>query len=239
MDGGDPRSAITLEHLLTMRDGLDFVEDYVDSGVSHVIDMLFGSGIADTAAFAAGRLLAHAPGSAFNYSSGTSNVISGIVRRTLGGEDPYRTFLHERLFGPIGMRSADPRFDDAGTWIASSYVWATARDMARFGQLYLRDGWWDGRRLLPEGWVDHARRARSVDPEDGRLYGAHWWVVGDDVGSFWASGYEGQSILVCPGLDLVVVRLGKSTTEQGPALADWRSRVVDALRPAGDQGRTT
>ncbi len=236
---GDPRSAITLEHLLTMRDGLDFVEDYVDSGVSHVIDMLFGSGIADTAAFAAGRLLAHAPGSAFNYSSGTSNVISGIVRRTLGGEDPYRTFLHERLFGPIGMRSADPRFDDAGTWIASSYVWATARDMARFGQLYLRDGWWDGRRLLPEGWVDHARRARSVDPEDGRLYGAHWWVVGDDVGSFWASGYEGQSILVCPGLDLVVVRLGKSTTEQGPALADWRSRVVDALRPAGDQGRTT
>ncbi len=232
---GDPRSAITLEHLLTMRDGLDFTEDYVDSGVSDVIEMLFGSGIADTAAYAAGRPLAHAPGSTFNYSSGTSNVISGIVRRTLGGENPYRAFLHERLFGPIGMRSADPRFDDAGTWIASSYVWATARDMARFGQLYLRDGMWDGDRLLPEGWVDHARRARSVDPEDGRLYGAHWWVVGDDVGSFWASGYEGQSILVCPGLDLIVVRLGKSTTEQGPALADWRRRVVDAFRPAGDQ----
>ena len=116
---GDPRSAITLEHLLTMRDGLDFVEDYDDSGVSHVIDMLFGSGVADTAAYTAGRPLAHTPGSTFNYSSGTSNLISGIVRRTLGGEQPYRTFLHERLFGPLGMRSADPRFDDTGTWIAS------------------------------------------------------------------------------------------------------------------------
>ncbi len=235
----DPRSSITLEHLLTMRDGLDFTEDYVDGDVSHVIDMLFGSGIADTAAFAASRPLAHTPGSTFNYSSGTSNVISGIVRRALGGEGPYRDFLDRRLFGPLGMRSADPRFDDAGTWIASSYVWATARDMARFGELYLRDGMWGDERILPDGWVDHARRARSVDPVDGRLYGAQWWVVGDDVGTFWANGYEGQSILVCPGLDLVVVRLGKSTAEQYPALSAWRARMVDAFRPTADQGRTT
>jgi CubicO group peptidase (beta-lactamase class C family) len=129
------------------------------------------------------------------------------------------------------MRSADPRFDQAGTWIASSYVWATARDMARFGYLYLRGGEWDGRRLLPEGWVDHGRRARSRDA-DGRFYGAHWWVVGDDLGTFWANGYEGQSILVCPGLDLVVVRLGKSLADQYPALTDWRARVVDLFRAA-------
>ena len=205
---GDPRSAITLEHLLTMRDGLDFAEDYDDAGASHVIEMLFGDGIGDTAAYAAGRPLAHEPGTVFNYSSGTSNIVSGIVRRTLGGGDEYRRFLFERLFGPIGMRSADPRFDEAGTWIASSYVWATARDMARFGYLYLRDGVWEGRRLLPEGWVAHGSLARSQD-EQGRRYGAHWWVVGDDLGSFWANGYEGQSILVCPGLDLVVVRLGQ------------------------------
>ena len=128
------------------------------------------------------------------------------------------------------MTTADPRFDDAGTWIASSYVCATARDMARFGLLYLRDGMWDGIRMLPEGWVDHARRARSVDPDDGRCYGAHWWVTGDDLGTFWANGYEGQSITVCPALDLVVVRLGKSTKEQYPALVDWRPRMVDAFR---------
>lgn len=231
---GDPRAAITLQQLLEMRDGLDFSEDYAPedeggSGVSHVIDMLFGPGEADVAAYAASRPLAHEPGSTFNYSSGTSNIVSGIVARTLGGEDAYRRFLHERLFDPIGMHTADPRFDAAGTWVASSYLWATARDMARFGYLYLRDGVWDGSRLLPEGWVDHARRIRSVDPVDARPYGAQWWVVGDDLGTFWANGYEGQSIMVCPALDLVVVRLGKSAAERYPALVEWRAAVVEAF----------
>ena len=208
-----------------MRDGLDFVEDYDDAGVSHVMEMLFGSGIADAAAFAAAGRLAHEPGTTFNYSSGTTQ--HRLRRRApacSAATEPTARFLHERLFDPIGMRSADPRFDEAGTWIASSYVWATARDMARFGYLYLRDGVWDGRRLLPEGWVDHARTARSIDPADGRLYGAHWWVTGDDLGTFWANGYEGQSIVVCPGLDLVVVRLGKSTASPVAALLRLASR---------------
>ena len=228
--GDDPRAAITLRDLLEMRDGLSFLEDYdPDAGGSHVIDMLFGDGASDTGGFTAERPLAHEPGTVFNYSSGTTNVISRIVRDVLGGEEAYRTFLRERLFGPIGMTSADPRFDDAGTWIASSYVWATGRDMARFGHLYLRDGMWNGIRILPEGWVDNARDAHSRDPEDGRLYGGHWWVTGDEHGTFWASGYEGQSISVCPSLDLVFVRLGKSTKEQYPALFDWRRRMVDAF----------
>ena len=232
--GADPRAAITLDQLLEMRDGIDFSEDYAPedeggSGVSHVIEMLFGEGTNDVAAYAAGRPLAHVPGTTFNYSSGTTNVISGIVRRTLGGEDGYRRFLHERLFDPIGMTSADPRFDTAGTWVASSYLWATARDMARFGLLYLRDGVWDGERLLPEGWVDHARRPRSRDASNGWAYGAQWWVTDDEHGTFWANGYEGQSISVCPALDLVVVRLGKSTADQYPALHRWRAAVVDAF----------
>ena len=113
--------------------------------------------------------------------------------------------------------------------MASSTVHATARDFARFGYLYLRDGIWDGRRLLPEGWVDHGRLPRSVDPEDGDLYGAHWWVVGDEFGSFRASGYEGQSILVSPGLDLVVVRLGKTPKEREPTCHRWRRRVIEAF----------
>ncbi|MGA2931394.1 MAG: serine hydrolase, partial [Acidimicrobiales bacterium] len=133
----DPRHAITLRQLLAMRDGLDFVEDYVDDRVSDVMHMLFGEGQTDMAHFAADRPLAAVPGSRFNYSSGTSNIISGVVARTVGPGEDYARFLHGRLFGPVGMTSADPEFDEAGTWVASSYVRATARDFARFGLLYL------------------------------------------------------------------------------------------------------
>jgi CubicO group peptidase (beta-lactamase class C family) len=225
----DPRHAIMLDQLLAMRDGLDFVEDYVDDRVSDVIRMLFGPGQADMAHFAADRPLAAAPGTRFNYSSGTSNIISSVVARLLGPAAPYETFLRERLFGPIGMESARPEFDEAGTFVASSYVRATARDFARFGLLYARDGVWDGTRMLPEGWVDHGRTIRSVDPEDGP-YGAHWWgVAGDTLGTFRASGYEGQSITICPALDLIVVRLGKTSIEHYPDLVAWRAAVVQAF----------
>ncbi len=225
----DPRHAITLRQLLAMRDGLDFTEDYLDDRVSDVINMLFGEGQADMAHFAADRPLAAEPGARFNYSSGTSNIISGIVARLLGPGESYARFLHERLFAPIGMTSADPEFDEAGTWVASSYVRTTARDFARFGLLYLRDGMWDGRRLLPEGWVDYARTMASDDPEDGP-YGAHWWgVAGDRRGTWRASGYEGQSITLCPDLDLVVVRLGKTDISHGPDLIAWRAAVVEAF----------
>jgi CubicO group peptidase (beta-lactamase class C family) len=225
----DPRRMITLQQLLEMRDGLDFAEDYVDARASDVIEMLFGAGRDDVAGFAADRPPAAAPGTRFNYSSGTSNIVSGVVGREVGLGDDYARFLRDRLFAPIGAASARPTLDAAGTWVASSYVHATARDFARFGYLYLRDGVWDGQRLLPHGWVDHGRRPRSVDPEDGSLYGAHWWVVGDEHGSFCAVGYEGQSILVCPALDLVVVRLGKTPSERYPRLREWRAAVVAAF----------
>jgi CubicO group peptidase (beta-lactamase class C family) len=127
------------------------------------------------------------------------------------------------------MRSADLRLDPAGTFIGSSFVYATARDYARFGLLYLRDGVWDGTRLLPAGWVDHARRLRSFDDE-GNGYGAHWWVIDDDLGSFRASGYEGQSILLCPGLDLVAVRLGRTDDDLSPELRAWRAGLIEVVR---------
>ena len=131
-------------------------------------------------------------------------------------------------------RRPEPRFDDAGTFVGSSYVYATALDYLRFGLLYLRDGVWDGKRLLPEGWVDHGRRIRSYDPDEDRWYGAHWWSVGDDLGTFWASGYEGQSLMLCPPLDLMVVRLGRSPDDHhNPELTAWRARMVDAFRGVG------
>jgi CubicO group peptidase (beta-lactamase class C family) len=225
----DPRRDITLDDLLSMRDGLDFAEEYEDPEHSDVIQMLFGRGRSDMAAFAADRPLAAAPGSRFNYSTGTSMVVSGIVARTLGAGDPYREFLAERLFAPIGMTSAVPGFDDAGSWVAGSYVHATARDYARFGLFYLRDGTWDGRRLLPEGWVDAARTPRSVDPEDGHLYGAHWWTRDEPLGTFWAAGHEGQYLDVCPALDLVLVRLGRTGADRSPLVRAWRDEVLGAF----------
>jgi CubicO group peptidase (beta-lactamase class C family) len=229
-DRADPRHAIVLDDLLSMRDGLDFAEDYEDIERSDVIRMLFGDAQVDMAHFAADHPLAHEPGAVFNYSSGTSLIVSGIVARAVGAGAPYEQFLRNRLFGPLGMRSTHARFDEAGTFVGSSFVYATTQDYLRFGLLYLRDGVWDGRRLLPEGWVDHGRRARSRDEEGDRWHGAHWWAVGDAYGTFTANGYEGQSLMICPPLDLIVVRLGKSPDEtHDPELRAWRARVVEAF----------
>ena len=229
---GDPRGAITLEHLLCMRDGLAFVEDYDDPDTSDVLRMLYGPGRADMARFAADRPLEAPPGERFNYSTGTSMIVSGVVARTVGPGDPYRRFLDERLSGPLGMTTVTAGFDDAGTWGAGSFAYASARDFARFGLLYLRDGVWEDRRILPEGWVDHARIPRSVDPDDGHLYGAHWWTRDEPLGTFWAAGHDGQYVDVCPALDLVLVRMGRTGTERSPLLRAWRDEVIATLAGA-------
>ena len=224
---GDPRGAITLEHMLRMVDGLDFVEVYEAEGISHVVDMLFREGKDDVAAFAAARPLAHAPGTCWSYSSGTSNVVARIVGDVVGGgKAGMLAFMRRRLLDPMGMRSAEPRFDAAGTFIGSSYVFATARDFARFGYLYLRDGCWHGERLLPEGWVDHARTTTQGSAGE---YGAHWWLglVCDD--SFHASGFNGQYTIVVPTRDLVLVRLGVSNPEQRERLKPWLRELVEAF----------
>lgn len=229
----DERSAITLDHLLCMRDGLDFAEDYVDAGVSNVIEMLFGEGKDDVLSYAEARPLRSKPGERFNYSSGTTNIVSGIISRQVGRGSDFERFMQGRLLHPIGITHARLGFDATGTFIGSSFLYMPAREFAKFGLLYLRDGVWDDTRVLPSGWVDHGRRPRSTDGVDGRIHGAHWWCTGDDLGSWWASGYDGQSILLCPALDLIVVRLGWSPDEAAAnALFDWRRRMVDAFRAA-------
>ncbi|MCP3983852.1 MAG: serine hydrolase, partial [bacterium] len=202
---GDPRGAITLEHLFRMVDGLDFVEDYIPGGVSHVIDMLFETGKQDVAGYACARTAKHPPESYWNYSSGTANIIAWLLGRTVGGgEAGMRAFMDRELFQPLGMRGAEPRFDSTGTFIGSSYVFTTARNFARFGLLYLRDGLWGDDRILPEGWVDHARR---LTPASFDQYGAQWWLAQDGSGRFYASGFRGQYIVVDPARDLIMVRL--------------------------------
>jgi CubicO group peptidase (beta-lactamase class C family) len=226
---GDDRHAITTRQLLQMRDGLDFVEDYVDAEVSHCIDMLFGSGRDDVAAYAAARPLAHAPGTTWNYSSGTSNIVARIVGDAVGD---ILAFMHRELFDPLGMSSAVARVDGAGTFVGSSFVDATARDFARFGLLYLRDGIWDGRRLLPVGWVDDARTFTAHDPDGLFDYGAHWWLWRDRHGSFACHGYEGQFIVCVPDVDVVIVRLGKTPAELRPANVAHLTDVIESFATA-------
>jgi CubicO group peptidase (beta-lactamase class C family) len=151
-----------------------------------------------------------------------------MVGRVVGAGDPTHAFLQRRLFGPIGMSSARLTLDDAGTWVASSFLHATARDYARFGLLYLRDGVWGGTRLLPEGWVDDGRRPRSRDPEGDR-YGRHWWTAEEPSGRFWAAGHDGQYVDVVPALDLVVVRLGRTGADRSEEVKAWRRAVVGAF----------
>ena len=227
----DPRRDITLDDLLRMVDGLDFQEEYVEARRSNVIEMIFGRGKGDVAGYAEARPAAHLPGTVWNYSSGTSNIVSALVGRAVGGgRDGMWDFMRRALFEPLGMNSATARFDDAGTFIGSSFVFATARDFARFGLLYLRDGVWEDRRLLPEGWVDHAR---TVTPASAGEYGAHWWLALDGSGIFNASGYRGQYLAIDPSRDLVVVRLGGSTPEQRGNVLRSLAALVDCFPTLG------
>ncbi len=212
----DDRGAITLEHLLTMTSGLQFEELYDPD--TDATQMLFRPG--DAGAFGAAKPLLHPPGQVWSYSSGTTNILCDVVQEATGSG---AELAHEVVFTPLGMTSAVLEPDQTGGLVCSSFLYATARDWARFGQLYLDDGVWDGERLLPEGWV-----AASTTPVPSAIetpYGYQWWLnEGPDgqlrmpsvpAGAYWASGNEGQQVVVVPSEELVVVRLGFSGAFSG------------------------
>ena len=234
---GTPKAAITTLQLLEMRSGLRFVEDYVDDEVSHCIEMLFGDSGPSHAAYAAALPLDHDPGTHYSYASGTTNIIARIIGDLVsggpGGDPDHRrgateSFLRQRLFGPIGMDSAIPKFDAAGDFVGSSYVFATARDFAAFGELYRNDGVTaDGDRILPVGWVEAAKVPVSHDDENGCDYGRHWWMWPQLPGSLACHGHEGQYIVVVPDRELVVVHLGKTEAAAAPQLRARLRRIID------------
>jgi CubicO group peptidase (beta-lactamase class C family) len=210
------RHNITLDHLLHMNSGLDFDENYTNP-LADVTYMLLR--VPDTAAYAASKQLVANPGTRWRYSSGTTNILSRFVRLTVG-ESNYLSFPHRALFKPLGMHSAVMEPDASGTFVGSSFMYATARDWAKFGQLYLQDGLWQGKRILPEGWIDYTTTPAPQAPH--QQYGAHFWLkipmeftsgvysdrLPDDA--FHAVGHEGQFVTVVPSRDLVIVRLGLS-----------------------------
>jgi CubicO group peptidase (beta-lactamase class C family) len=239
----DERAQISVDELLRMSSGLRFDESYF-SPSSDVVQMLFCSG--DVAGFAADRPLEHPRGSHWAYASGTSNILSGVLRRRLGGDlQAYWAFPRDALFGPLGMQSAVLETDAQGTFVASSLMYATGRDWARFGLLYLHDGVWNGRRILPEGWVDYTRTPTPHAPK-GR-YGAHWWLNAgrpDDptdrpfprlpTDLYRASGFQGQSVTVVPSRRVVIVRLGCTTP---PAEFDYEGFVAGVLQALPGPGK--
>ena len=250
---GDPRSEITWRQWMMMVDGLDYIEvGETDLAKNDVVQMMFGPGRFDVVDYAAELEQVHPVGTHWNYSTAAYHLISSALQWEVISafhwqvRDPFdyakTKWLNETLFTPLGM-DAQPEFDASGTFLGGSLVYASARDFARFGYLYLRDGVWNGERLLPEGWVDFARR-----PHEGtgsNVYGAGWWITPPEgetpthpqsaksapYDAYHAGGNEGQTIWVVPSKDLVIVRLGlmSNAPENWAALFEWNQEVARAF----------
>lgn len=211
---GDPRRKITFDHLLRMTSGLQFNENQ-SNPLADVTYMLLG--VPDVGAYAAAKPFEAEPGARWSYSSGTTNIIAYAIRQIVG-DSSYLEFPRRALFDRVGMTSAVMETDAAGTFVGSSFMYATARDWARLGLLYLYDGVWSGQRVLPEGWVAYTRSPAPNAPD--QQYGAHVWLqipkeyrCGSESRSlppdtFHAIGHEGQFVTIIPSRELVLVRLG-------------------------------
>lgn len=233
----DGREKITLKNLLQHTSGLDFEENY--SKATDATNMLYQE--ADMGGYTAAHGLREPPGTRFYYSSGNSNILSGIIRREVG-EKEYFKFPAQRLFRPASIRSMVLEPDANGTFVGSSYAFANARDWARFGMLYANDGVWDGKRILPEGWVKQTTAAVAVAPQGE--YGYQWWLNAGIAGNplsrkypalpadmYYADGYEGQFVVVIPSRHLVLVRLGQTAGNWFDFNA-FVKNILDALPPA-------
>jgi CubicO group peptidase (beta-lactamase class C family) len=204
--GGDGRERIRIADLLSMSSGLRFNEGY--GAVSDVTRMLYLE--PDMSEFARAQPLAHPVGEFWSYSSGTANILSRIVQDA-GGRLGARV-ADEKIFKPLGMASAIIETDEDGTLVGSSYMYAIARDWARYAQFLLQDGVWRGQAMLPRGYV--AMMASPVAASRGQYGHGLVWLWGSDTAfgfpadTFWMEGHDGQSIAVIPSRQLAVVRLG-------------------------------
>jgi CubicO group peptidase (beta-lactamase class C family) len=194
----------------------------------------------DIAAYAASRPADSRPGSKWAFSSGSTAIASNVMRHALGGsQSDYFTWPRRALFGPLGMDSAVFEPDAAGTFAGSNSIYATARDWARLGLFFLRDGIWLDRRILPRQWV---RQSTTPTPGSGGDYGAHFWLrVPEDLrpkganpvalpdDAYFLFGFGGQIIAIIPSRDLVIFRsgIGRYRGAWDPAL--FVERIVRAF----------
>lgn len=209
----DDRKQITWRNLLHMNSGLKWTEDY--SKESDVTNMLYREN--DMYTFSVSAPLAHEPGKTFYYSSGTTNILSGLVKNQFQDVNQYLDFIYKELFIPLNMRSITVEPDVVGNVVGSSYSFATARDWAKFGMLYLNHGNWYGNQILDSNWVSFSQED-AVGSE--QTYSAQFWTnhagttlphCPKDV--YFADGFKGQRIFIVPSKNAVVVRLGLSDAQ--------------------------
>jgi CubicO group peptidase (beta-lactamase class C family) len=239
---GDPRGRITLRQLLTMTSGLDHVEDGDPLPAGDTVRMLFADGAQDMSGFAQAKPMAHAPGSTFSYSTGSTMILTDLMTRMLtNSDDPdarrraMQMFIDGRLKAPGQLPSLTPEYDAAGTMIGGSILHMTARDYGRFGELLRRQGRSPtGHQILPEKWIAFMTTQSARNP----AYGAHLWLNRESPDSalmpgqapaslFGSVGHNGQYILVSPSQRLTVVRIGMSPhKEQRVAVKAALARLV-------------
>jgi hypothetical protein len=203
----DARKEITIHNLLQMNSGLEWDENYNE--ISDATKMLFLE--RDMTKVQEEKPLIGKPNETWNYSSGTSNLLSGILRDQFNNHQSYLDFWYTNLIDKIGMNSMILESDLAGNYVASSYAWATARDWGKFGLLYLHNGAWNGEELFTKEWVDYVT---TPTPTSNGSYGAQFWLNTEkqlkDVSQnmYFADGYQGQGVYILPDEDLVIVRFG-------------------------------
>ena len=223
----DARAKITLNDLLHMNSGLEWEEDYTE--ISDVTKMLFLA--ENMAQVQLVKPLTGEPGNSWNYSSGTTNLLSGFIRNQFRTHQEYLDFWYRNLIDKIGMSSMTVETDLAGNYVGSSYAWATARDWAKFGLLYLHEGNWNGEQILSEEWVEYS--ATPTHGSEGE-YGAHFWLNAGgkypDVpeSMFSSNGFQGQYVFIIPSEDLVVVRFGLAEDPEF-SVNDFLKDVLSAI----------
>jgi CubicO group peptidase (beta-lactamase class C family) len=223
---GDPRAAITLEHLMWMSSGLW-------SQGSNSNALYFGG--QDVVSAATTTPLETEPGTRWQYANNDTLLLLRSLEAVLDDRTRYLNFPYVELFGPLGMHHTWMETDHLGHFVGSSQVYTTARDLARFGLLYLNDGVWNGRRLLPEGWTKFvATPAPSRPPQMGeRGYGAQFWLLdqlpGIPPGTYSSMGHKGQFVTIVPGHDLVIVRTGVDPQGTSFDLGAFVRDVVEAF----------
>lgn len=207
LDTNGPKEEITLNHLLRMQSGLAWDEDYFK--ISDVTRMLFLDSDM-TKAQADNNVIAQ-PTEIWNYSSGTSNLLSGILRKQFKTHQEYLNFPYSILIDRIGMHSMLIETDLEGNFVGSSYGWATTRDWAKFGLLYLHKGDWNGDQLFSEEWIAYVTKPTK---HSNGTYGAHFWLNAEGKypdlprDMYSANGFQGQRVFIIPSKDVVIVRTG-------------------------------
>ena len=224
----NPKTNITINNLLRMQSGLAWDENYFK--ISDVTRMLFLD--SDMTLAQRNKDVIAAPTEVWNYSSGTTNLLSGILREQFNTHQEYLDFPYKTLIDKIGMHSMLLETDLNGNYVLSSYGWATTRDWAKFGLLYLNNGDWNGKRIFSESWVDYV--AEPTQHSNG-TYGAHFWLNAEgkyvDIPTdlYSVNGFQGQRIFIIPSKDLVVVRTGleEQTDEQFNTLL---KEIIQSIR---------